>query len=174
MITLEKSNLPRISLCQAVLKGHKMDDAIRMACEMGVAEIHPMITRRCVVKQIDAEKRGKTERWRAIAHAVCKQSKSHTTTEIREVTGLADVVTLDAGLKIVFWEEETTHLKTVLNNHSSPGSILIVVGPEGGFGADEIDPAKSAGCETASLGSSILRAETAPVAAISAIKYHYS
>ncbi len=179
-IILEKlglTNLPpaNITLAQAIPKGRKMDDIIRMACELGVVDVIPVMTERCIVKFDDQSALNKTDRWREIAKSAAKQSRAGSSAEVLELTALETLAeTKKAGLRIVMWEDETrTTLKQVLSANEKPESILILIGPEGGLTVDEIELLTSAGFVTASFGSSILRTETAGVAVISALLYHY-
>ncbi|VAX17759.1 16S rRNA (uracil(1498)-N(3))-methyltransferase [hydrothermal vent metagenome] len=174
---LALTGLPSINikLAQAIPKGRKMDDIIRMACELGVVEVIPVMTERCIVKFDDQSALNKTDRWREIAKSAGKQSRASSSAEVLELTALETLAeTKNAELRIVMWEDETTTtLKQVLDTRKKPKSILILIGPEGGLTADEVELLTKAGFIAASFGTSILRTETAGVAVISALLYHY-
>jgi len=164
-----------IKLAQAIPKGRKMDDIVRMACELGAVSVIPAITERCVVKFDGKSIINKTERWREIAKSAAKQSRASFTTEVLDLTALETLAETEKdGLRIVMWEGETrTTLKQVLSGHEKPESILILIGPEGGFTAEEVELLTGQGFIAASFGNSILRTETAGAAVISAVLYHY-
>ncbi|MBI5815368.1 MAG: 16S rRNA (uracil(1498)-N(3))-methyltransferase [Nitrospinae bacterium] len=165
---------PKIILAQGLPKGKKMDDIVRMACELGVAEIIPVVTQRCVAK-IGDNADSKVERWNAVSIAAAKQSQA---SHVTAVAGAMQIGALPSpsgsNISIVLWEEESRPLKEILQTAPKPDSITIVIGPEGGLAKDEVESLKSRGFSCASIGNKILRTETAGVAAASMILYHYS
>ncbi|MGK7345994.1 MAG: RsmE family RNA methyltransferase [Candidatus Nitrospinota bacterium M3_3B_026] len=169
------TRLPAITLAQAVPKGRKMDDIVRMACELGVERIVPVTSERRVARPDEAAMERRLERWRKIAKAAAKQSRALAPCEIAPPADPGELAArYPANIMIVLWEEETATLKSVLKEHEEPGSILVLTGPEGGLDKREVERLKEQGFATASLGPKILRTETAGVAAVSAILYHYS
>ncbi len=166
---------PSLTLAQAVPKARKMDDIIRMACEIGVVKIIPVIAQRSMTPDETAISPAKLGRWRAIALSAARQSQASTVAQIADpLTTRQLAETVHETLRIVFWEEETRTLKSVLDSTSSPDSVLALIGPEGGLTSDEADFLTSKGFITASLGATILRTETAGIVALSAITHHYS
>ncbi len=167
LVPLEKERAP-LTLAQALLKGQKMDLVVQKATEMGVAAIQPLATARTVADPRDRQRR--LERWRRIGVEACKQCGRAVPPEIREVVlweKFLFVAGQDRGYanRLLFWEEERqTRLADLLP--LTPGPTLMVIGPEGGFEAQEVEAARAAGCRTVSLGSRILRAETATLAAV--------
>ncbi len=165
----------KIILAQALPKGRKMDDIVRMACEMGAYQIIPVISGRCVVKIDDGDIHNKLKRWSRIAKAAAKQSRAGALTRISAPIDIAKLpMTIQTELNIVLWEEEPKTLKSVLTGYRAPRSTVILIGPEGGFDEQEIGMLKRNGYVAARLGAKILRTETAGVAGISALLYHYS
>lgn len=172
---LPDSRLTFITLAQAIPKGRKMDDIVRMACELGVERIIPVASERRVARPGEEAMERRLERWRKIAWAAAKQSRALAPCEIAPPADTGELAALyPSDVMIALWEEETASLKSVLEGHEEPGSILILTGPEGGLDKGEVERLREQGFLTASLGPKILRTETAPVAAVSAILYHYS
>ena len=167
----EVARQPRVALFQAVAKGEKMDDIVRAAVEIGAEEIVPVLTRRSVVK-LDARKRTeRAERWRRVAVAAAKQSKRIAVPAVSDPVRLSDALPLLAAydVVVVLWEEhEGAGVRRALRSVEAgiETRVALVVGPEGGFGAEEIEQLTAAGAVAASLGPTILRTETAAVVAL--------
>ena len=177
MEKLETVDDPSISvtLAQAIPKGRKMDSIIRMACEIGVDRIVPVITERCALKLNEDSQAKKMERWREIAVSAAQQSGADCPALIIapvHLQNLPGLVPVDHS--IALWENETRSLKSALSGLENHGSILLLAGPEGGLTDDEVEKLDSAGFVTASLGGKTLRTETAGIAALSALFYHFS
>ena len=83
------------------------------------------------------------------------------------------IVPCNFFIKIVFYENESATLKSMRPTAAAPRSILLILGPEGGFSDQEIENARAAGCVVAGLGSRILRAETAAIAACTLAQFLY-
>ena len=158
-----------IVLFQCLPKGDKFDDVIKKSVELGVFEVVPVLSGRCVSRPNVQSAVKKVARWNAISKNAAQQSRRGVVPKVREITGFNEAIeqmkVMD--LSIVFYESGGENIKQILNN--SVKSIAILIGPEGGFSADEIEMAKSAGVNVASLGKRILRCETAPIAALSII-----
>ena len=174
-MSIDKNPLPVITLYQSIAKGRKMDGIVRMSCEMGVARLIPIITERCDVKLKPGEENvaRKLDRWKAISLSAAKQSKAVTATIIDSPVTL-DKVAGSGDVNLVFWEVEAQSLKPVLENRPLPSSINILIGPEGGFTAEEVSLLKDRGFISASLGPKTLRTETAPIVAVAQVLYHFS
>lgn len=171
-LSISVSDTPSLTLAQSSPKGRKMDDIIRMACEIGVTKIIPVIAQRSLPDDVSS---AKLERWRAIALSAGRQCGSPTVAEIAApVTARKLPDAAHETLRIVFWENETKSLKSVLDDAPRPDSILALIGPEGGFTREEVDFLVSNGFKTASLGVTTLRAQTAGIVALSAINHHFS
>ncbi len=175
-LAADSSRKLTITLAQAIPKNRKMDDIVRMVCELGVGRIIPVITERGVVRPDEGSTKQKLARWRSIAESAAKQSRSGAPADITgpvTVEQLAQDASCD--LRVVLWAGAGCSLKTVLNDNRTPESLLLFVGPEGGLVAEkEIGLLASAGFRTASIGDNILRTETAGIVAVSAIVYHYN
>lgn len=153
-----------ITLVQAVARADSMDLIVQKATELGVQQIVPVITQRSVVR-LD-EERGKKRRrhWQAVAVSACEQCGRNLLPKIEAPRSLdAYLDNAESGLRVVF--DQTT--ETPLNELPVPSDALtLLVGPEGGLTAEEVEAASRKGFGRASLGPRILRAETAAIAAV--------
>ena len=166
---------PRITLGQGIPKSDKMDLIVQKATELGVSALVPLVTERTIVKIRDEEKRA--GRWQKIAREAAMQSSRLDIPQIEPVRSFRDYVfSLNPapGTLLLFpWEEGTEPVKNVLKRNPDAGNIVVLVGPEGGFSGKEANEAKSRGFHPVSLGSNILRTETAALAVLSMIGYEY-
>jgi len=153
-----------LTLLLAVFKFDRMEWAIEKCTELGVSRIVPVIARRTDAHLASAAGK-RSERWRRIALQAAEQSRRVTPPEIAAPIKLLDAVTLTAPLRIVLAEsEQETLLRDTLTSHPG-GNILLAIGPEGGWTEKELELFQNGGWIFASLGSTILRAETAAIAA---------
>jgi len=153
----------RLCLCQALLKGEKLEWVLQKGTELGVAVFQPLLSERVV-----ARKEGVPERWRRIVIEATEQCGSVRVPEIREPVALADAVRAGSadGPRVLCWEGEETQVSLSEALRAQPADALaLFVGPEGGFAEREVAQARAAGVQTVSLGPQILRAETAAIAA---------
>jgi 16S rRNA (uracil1498-N3)-methyltransferase len=158
----------KITLAQGLPKGRKIDLIVEKCVELGVREIIPLLTERTVAKE------AKLERWRKIAKEAAEQSKRAIIPGVKPLTKFEDVLKLkdQFDLALIPWEEEKkTSLKQALAASRTARSILLLIGPEGGFSETEVGSAKKAGFISVSLGKRILRTETAGLATLAAIMY---
>ncbi|HUI44591.1 MAG TPA: 16S rRNA (uracil(1498)-N(3))-methyltransferase [Nitrospirota bacterium] len=166
---------PRITLGQGLPKSDKMDFIVQKATELGVAAVVPLMTERTIMKVKDEEKR--LARWRKIAREAAMQSNRSDIPLIGPVVSFRDFIAAKAPgsrtLSLLPWEEGTELIKNVLRQNSGVGDIMVLIGPEGGFSIAEADAAKTHGFHAVSLGPTILRTETAAVAALSMIGYEF-
>jgi 16S rRNA (uracil1498-N3)-methyltransferase len=164
---------PRITLVQGLPKSDKMDFIIQKATELGAFSIVPVVTERTVVKLRDEEKR--IARWQKIAREAAMQSNRPDIPQVMPVQDyrlfLASLVSGAETLLLLPWEEATGHIRNILRQHPRLKDIVVMIGPEGGFSAQEADSARQRGFHAVSLGPNILRTETAAVAVLSMISY---
>lgn len=164
-------------LYQGIPKGTKMDIIIQKCTEMGVKRIVPVSTARTVVKlESEMDERRKVERWTKIAEEAAKQSGRGRIPQICMPMTLPEALKDSSGLDTVvvpYELEGGLGIREVLNS-AGGNSIGFFIGPEGGFEPSEIEKAKSAGAVTVSLGSRILRTETAGIAVLTCIMYEYN
>jgi 16S rRNA (uracil1498-N3)-methyltransferase len=170
----ERESPVRITLAQALGKGDKFDWVVEKATELGAAAVVPFLCRRTVPKLDGSGREKKAARWRRIALSAAKQSGRTKIPQIFDIMDFFDLVLRPwpADLKIIFWENETSRgLARLGEEKSVVASLLLVVGPEGGFTPEEVREATAAGFHSASLGKRILRTETAAVTALSLAQF---
>jgi 16S rRNA (uracil1498-N3)-methyltransferase len=155
-----------LSLVLAIFKFDRMEWAIEKASELGIARITPVIATRTDAHLASASAK-RVDRWRKIGLQAAEQSRRQSPPEIDDPMKLRDAASLPAGLRIVLSEkEQNTQLRDVFRDRQAAGEILLAVGPEGGWTEDEFSLFQEQGWVAASLGPTILRAETAAIAAI--------
>ncbi|MGI6539020.1 MAG: 16S rRNA (uracil(1498)-N(3))-methyltransferase [Caldicoprobacterales bacterium] len=166
----------RVSLFQGIPKSSKMELIIQKCVELGIYELIPIQTLRCVAKineGKDSEK--KTLRWQRIAEEAAKQSRRGIIPMVSSPISFNQAVMYSkADVKLIFWEEENTKsLRKILEElNFKPETVAMIIGPEGGLEKSEVELAEKHGWISVSLGSRILRTETAGMAALTAIMYH--
>jgi 16S rRNA (uracil1498-N3)-methyltransferase len=164
-----------LTLAQAVLKGEKMDDVVRDAVMLGVAAIHPIVTKRTETTVAAMIKGARLDRWRRIALASVKQSRRATLPEIRSPLRVEDFLDEPpAAVRLMLVEPGTSAAVEPigsLRGGVTPADAAVLVGPEGGWSAEEWDAAASRGVKLISLGHRTLRADAVPVAAISVLQF---
>ncbi len=170
-INQNESNI-QITLYQGLPKGDKMEYIIQKCVELGVNRIVPTVMKRTVVKI--RESSGKGQRWQRISEEAAKQSGRGIVPVVCEPIQFEDAVegfSPDTLYVLPYENEKNTSLKEVLRENSSYTKIAIIIGPEGGFDEEEVNLAEKKGAHIVTLGPRILRCETAPVAAVSAVMY---
>jgi 16S rRNA (uracil1498-N3)-methyltransferase len=162
---------PKLTLLLAVFKFDRMEWAIEKCTELGVAQIVPAIARRTDA-HLAAAVAKRVERWRRIALHAAEQSRRTAPPEIAAPMKSSDAVTLTGSLRIVLSEsEQQLQLRDAIESQSAETEedTILAVGPEGGWTTDELQGFQQAGWISASLGTTILRAETAAIAATAII-----
>lgn len=158
-----------VTLFFALTKGDKPEFVIEKAIELGAAVIVPVLTDRCISRPDKKGAENKLQRYRKIACQAAMQSRRGIIPEVRPLTELKAVLkeipSYDKA--ILFYEGGGLPLRRIIGE--SDRKIAVFIGPEGGFEETEVNALQSAGAVTATLGKRILRAETAPLAALSAI-----
>lgn len=160
-----------LTLYQCQPKGDKLESVIQKSVELGVYEICPVLSSRCVSRPDDKKSSKKCERYRKIAKSACEQSGRGRIVDVLPLTDYDNALknAEKADVKILFYEGGGEPIRDILQNCGEYKSVAVLIGPEGGFSEDEVELAKSHGFAAATLGKRILRTETAPLAAISAI-----
>ncbi len=158
-----------LTLVQGVPKGAKMDAVIRMATEVGVGKVIPVLTARSV-----ASGGGRADRWRRIAVQAAKQSRRATVPVIEEPVRFEGALerSQSADLRLILSESERDRtIAHALRAAGAPAQVAVIVGPEGGFTSDEVAQATGQGAVPVTLGPLILRTETAGIVALSMVLY---
>ena len=155
----------KITLALAVFKFDRMEWAIEKCTELGVAHIVPVIAQRTDV-HLAAATIKRSERWRRIARQAAEQSRRASPPEIAAPVELPEALGLPGDVRIVLAEsEEKALVRDVLESLPQEAEIVLAVGPEGGWTIEELQSFQQAGWTSASLGRTVLRAETAAIAA---------
>ena len=172
--SISESNVD-IIVAQAYLKERKMDGLVRQLTELGVMKWIPFFAERSVPRPDEMRLTHRRKRWIKITREALKQSRRGRVMEIGNPVSFEKMLSLacDCDLKIVFWENESKpfDLEGFQPPDCSLKQILIMLGPEGGFTASEIEMVTTQGFATGSLGPRILRAETATIAAVTLVQY---
>jgi 16S rRNA (uracil1498-N3)-methyltransferase len=157
----------RTHLALGLSKGDRFDRAIQKATELGVTEITPLFTERTEVKLNQGRIEKKQQHWQQICIHACEQSGRTIIPSIHNPLKLDEFLGKENhSLKIILH----TQSETVLSASPNPGSVSLLVGPEGGFSEEEIQRSCAAGYIQHNLGPRVLRTETAPVAALGLIQ----
>src|ERR1700722_10192607 len=163
----------RITLLLSIFKFDRMEWAIEKCTELGVARLVPVIARRTEA-HLAAAAAKRVDRWRRIVLQASEQSRRSLVPEVCQPLKLKDASTLPASVRVVLSELETeVRLKDTLQSLSN-GDVVIALGPEGGWTNEELTIFSELGWSSASLGRTILRAETAAIAAISIVQSELS
>jgi 16S rRNA (uracil1498-N3)-methyltransferase len=165
----------QVTLCPAVVPAERFELVLQKGVEIGVRRFVPLLTRRVQAKDIAGAER-KMARWRRIVIEAAEQSGRVIVPELAAPAGFEDAVSkLRAeGPVLLLWEEERSQgLREALGPalSGSTEKIAIAVGPVGGLTESEVDAASNLGAVVASMGARVLRAETAAIAAVSAVMY---
>jgi 16S rRNA (uracil1498-N3)-methyltransferase len=167
--------MPRIGLAQGLARRERMETVIEKATELGAAEVIPVRFARSVAK-VEGDRTGaRTDRWRRIAHEAAKQSQRAEAPVVREPVGLPGLLEAAAAYDLVLvpWEE-------TVGDSAAPGiveatastSVLVVIGPEGGLEAAEVDLlVREAGGVVCAMGETVLRTETAAIVAVALVSH---
>ena len=164
-----------ITLAQAVLKGDKMDDVVRDAVMLGVAAIQPVVTRRSETTAAALARGARLDRWRRVALASVKQSGRAVLPDIRRPLALESLLEdRAAALTLMFVEPAAgapVEPLSALRRDPAPPDAVVLVGPEGGWIDEELQAARDRRVRLVTLGRRTLRADAAPVAAISVLLF---
>jgi 16S rRNA (uracil1498-N3)-methyltransferase len=163
-----------LTLAQAIPKGDKMESIVRMTTELGVTRVIPLITARTVVRLEPARWGSRVARWQRVAREASQQSGRAAVPEIvapREIGPWLGEGRED-GLLVCFWETERLGLDACLPADLRP-RVTVVVGPEGGLNAAEVQLLVDAGAIVAGLGPRLLRTETAGAVAVALLQARY-
>jgi 16S rRNA (uracil1498-N3)-methyltransferase len=161
---VESEALPQITVYLSIFKFDRMEWALEKLTELGVTGISPVIAQR-TEKHLAKAASARVERWRKIAHEASQQSRRIAPPQIADPVGLKQAIAEIQGSRIVLAEtEEHISLKSALSECQPP--LAMAFGPEGGWSETELELFAASGWKSASLGNTILRAETAAIAAV--------
>ena len=161
------ASLPEVSVVLSIYKFDRLEWAVEKLTELGVARIFPVVSRRTETHLAKAAEK-RVDRWRKIAAEAAQQSRRPMPPEIAAPVPLKKTIQLISGCRIVLSEvEEQVTLKSAIAGCAPP--VFLALGPEGGWAADELESFRENGWTAASLGNTILRAETAAIAAVAVV-----
>lgn len=166
---------PEIRLLLAIPKGKKMDLVVQKAVELGVSIIQPLVTRNTVVQPGD----GKSDKWQRVALEACKQSGLDHLPTVNEPSDFRAWIASHAGQPdrelrlIASLADGARPMREVIRSAVVPESVSVLVGPEGDFTTEETQAAREIGFVPVTLGATVLRAETASLFCLSAIRYEF-
>ena len=163
----------RVSVYMAFSKGDKLEHVIQKATELGAYEIVAFPSSRCVSRPDEKSLIKKLERWQKIASSAAEQSGRGYIPQVLTVDSYKAALerAMRTDKAILFYENErATTLKMALESESY-ATISLLTGPEGGLELREVEMAKDMGMHICTLGNRILRCETAPLCALSAVMY---
>jgi 16S rRNA (uracil1498-N3)-methyltransferase len=161
---IAQSEQAQLMVAISIFKFDRMEWAIEKCTELGATRIVPVIAGR-TEKHLAAAAAKRVARWRRLVHQAAEQSRRTSMPEIAEPITFKEILAMTGEMKIVLSEaERQVTLKDMLSPEAK--SLLLAFGPEGGWKEQELAAFRKAGWKSASLGNTILRAETAVIAAI--------
>lgn len=165
-------NLPvKVTLYQALPKGDKFKNIIQKSVELGVSEIVPVLTRRCVYRPTKSDFSKKIERFNKITESAAKQSGRGIIPQVTEMLTLKEAVESmkENDINLILYENGGERFSADMLKNAK--KIGVFIGSEGGFDEEEVELVKSQNATPIWLGERILRCETAPLAAITIIMH---
>jgi 16S rRNA (uracil1498-N3)-methyltransferase len=164
----------RLRLAQAVLKGDAMDGVIRDATMIGAAAVQPLISARTQVRPGAARHAQLVDRWRRICVASARQCRRAVVPDIEPPCTLAAFLAVEtAAVRFVLVEPAAARAGTQADPRTmaAPPEAAVLVGPEGGWSSEELAAARAAGFQPLTLGRRTLRADAAPIAALTVLQF---
>lgn len=175
LAAVSDSTVMPITICQALPKGDKIDLILQKGTELGAHSFRIFGGRRSVAKIRGDQQENKLERWNRItaeAARQCGRADIPTVTWNKSAIEAADQSTQE--IKLLLWEcEQENSLNKALSVYEKPASVVVAIGPEGGFDPLEVGCFVQQGFQSVSLGPRVLRTETAGIAILSIIQYHW-
>lgn len=158
----------RIMLVQAVSGGERMDFTLQKSVELGVAQIRPVISGRSVVRLSGERAEKRVARWQEIVVSACEQCGRNTVPQVLPLLPYCEALeSLPEGVRLLMSTAQARSLQSI---SPAPRELVFMVGPEGGWTAEEEQQAFDAGFAAIRLGPRVLRTETASLAAIAAMQ----
>lgn len=166
---------PRVkaSVYMSFAKGDKLEHVIQKATELGAYEVVAFPSDRCVSKPDDKSLRKKLERWQKIAASAAEQSGRGYIPQVVVLNSYKEALSraAKADISILFYENERATTLRMALEEKAYSTISLLTGPEGGLETSEVELALATGLKVCTLGTRILRCETAPLCALSAVMY---
>lgn len=164
----------KVSIYMAFSKGDKLEHVIQKATELGAYEIVAFPSARCVSRPDEKSLKKKLERWQKIAVSAAEQSGRGRIPQVLVLNSYAEALNraVQSDKSILFYENEQAVTLRMALEAGEYRSVSLLTGPEGGLEPAEVEKARDAGMQICTLGKRILRCETAPLCALSAVMYH--
>jgi 16S rRNA (uracil1498-N3)-methyltransferase len=163
----ERESPLAIALAQCVSSGDRMDTALQKSTELGVSRIVPIASERSVMRLSSDRADRRVAHWRNVVIAACEQCGRNRVPEVTAITEFAAFLSgASDGLRLLLAPDSDRDLKQL----EPPGSVTLLVGPEGGLAPEERQRAERNGFVPVRFGPRVLRTETAPLAAIAAMQ----
>jgi 16S rRNA (uracil1498-N3)-methyltransferase len=167
---IERESPLVVTLGLGISRGERMDYALQKCTELGVARVVPLVTERTEVRIKGERENRKRRHWQQVVISACEQCGRNRVPEVAATTPLND-----------WLNAAQSDLRLVLHHRTDGGlgqlpaatTVDLLVGPEGGLAIAEIDAARAAGFKAMALGPRVMRTETAPVAALSVLQFHW-
>lgn len=159
----------RVTVVQALPKGERSDLAVELATEAGVDSMVPWSASRCVARWSGDKAEKGTQRWQSVAREAAKQSRRAVVPPIAPLASTSDVVELIAGSDATLALHEQGSVPIAGVPLPGSGSVLLIIGPEGGISAEELTLFTAAGAHAVRLGPEVLRTSTAATVALGAL-----
>jgi 16S rRNA (uracil1498-N3)-methyltransferase len=161
----------KVHLYQSITKGERFEWLLEKATEIGVTAVTPLLTARSVVKPPSGSNRA--ERWRRIVVEAAEQCERSAIPALGESTSLDDVLSAGSSVVLLPYEDAGNAAESVtevlarrIDDVFALAEVSILIGPEGGYEPEEVERAKTAGAEIVTLGTRVLRSETAGLVAV--------
>lgn len=163
----------QVSVFMAFPKGDKLEHVIQKATELGAYEIVAFPSTRCVSKPDEKSLKKKLERWQKIAASAAEQSGRGRIPQVRVLGSFKEALSEAAKAEkpLMFYENEQAVTLKMALSQGEYKTVSLLTGPEGGLEEKEVQQAREAGLQVCTLGKRILRCETAPLCALSAVMY---
>lgn len=173
----QECELPiRVTIAQGLPKGDKMEWILQKGTELGAFAFFPFSSERTIVK-LDAKKEAKKlERWQKIAKEAAEQSHRTVLPTVNaplRFDQLLQAAKTYTAAVIAYEKEDENGLRGVLTTLAPGDTLLVLIGPEGGFSEEEVAKAQAAGVRSVTFGPRILRTETASQYVLSAVSYQF-
>lgn len=164
----------RVSIYMALPKADKLEHVIQKATELGAFEIVTFPSARCVSRPDEKSLSKKLERWQKIAQSAAEQSGRGWIPQVVVLPSYKAAVerAAQADTSLLFYENEHALTLQASLNEKPYSTVSLLTGPEGGLEEGEVEQARLAGMQICTLGKRILRCETAPLCALSAVMFH--
>lgn len=170
--SVEETALP-VRLLQGLPKGDKFDLVLQKGTELGITSFQPILSARAIQRPTDERLNKRARRWRKIVSEAARQSRRTILPHLEPLLPMAEALPgPPEHLALVLYERAETALAEVLPE-ARPEGVSLLIGPEGGFAAEEIELVLKAGYRPVHLGPRILRTETAGLAATTILQYRY-